>query len=148
MISVYNNTASAIACDVIAIEVGHNWIDPTMWARYSTAEAIVELINNCSLIVGNYDDYRAYSQAIEFLFSICVNNETIANIKAIQDKAERLKSAETQLENIQASEVEIEIYSIDFENDNKTSKKYAMIQEQLPAITAELEKIIREAKKA
>lgn len=148
MINIYNNTASAVTCEIMVIEVGHNWIDPTMWATYSTRESIVELVNNCSLLVGNYDDYRAYSQAIEFLFNICVNNEAIASIKAIQDKADRLKSAERQLENIQASEVEMEIYSIDFENDNKTSKKYAMIQEQLPAITAELEKIIKEAKKA
>lgn len=148
MINVYNNTASAVTCEIMVIEVGHNWIAPTMWATYSTREAIVELVNNCSLLVGNYDDYRAYSQAIETLFDICVNNEAIASIKAIQDKADRLKNAETQLERVQASEVEMEIYSIDFENDSKTSKKYAMIQEQLPAITAELEKIIKEAKKA
>ena len=148
MINVYNNTASAVTCEIMVIEVGHNWIDPTMWATYSTREAIVELVNNCSLLVGNYNDYRVYSQAIESLFSICVNNEAIARIKAMQEKGDRLAAAETQLESIQASEVEMEIYSIDFENDNKTSKKYAMIQEQLPAITAELEKIIKEAKKA
>lgn len=148
MINIYNNTASAITCDIMVIEVGHNWIDSSLWARYSTNEMVVNLVNNCSLLVGNYNDYSAYSQAIESLFNICVNNEAIAMIQAIQDKAKRLESAETQLESIQASEVEMEIYSIDFENDSKTSKKYALIQEQLPVITAELEKIIKEAKKA
>ena len=148
MINVYNNTASAVTCEIMVIEVGHNWIDPTMWATYSTREAIVELVNNCSLLVGNYNDYRAYSQAIDTLFNICITNATIASIKAIQEKAERLELAETQLEQIQSSEVEMEIFAIDFENDNKTNKNYAMVQEQLPSIVAEIEKIIKEAKKA
>ena len=148
MINVYNNTTSAITCEIMVIEVGHNWIDHTMWATYSTREAITELVNNCSLIVGNYNNYRAYSNAIESLFDLCVNNHSVASIKAMQDKVDRLKNAEALLENIQSNEVEMELYSIEFENDSKTNKKNALIQEQLPAITAELEKIIKEAKKA
>lgn len=148
MVNVYNNTTSTITCEIMVIEVGHNWIDPTMWATYSTKETIVCLINDCSLIVENYNDYRAYSNAIESLFDLSVNTDSIVMIKAIQDKADRLKNAEALLENIQSNEVEMELYSIDFENDKKTSRKYALIQEQLPAITAELEKIIKEAKEA
>lgn len=145
MINVYNNTASAVTCDIMVIEVGHNWIDPTMWATYSTREAIVNLVNNCSLLVGNYSDYRVYCDALDNLFNICISSNVVGNIKAIENADERVKLAQEQLESIQASEVEMDLFVTDFENDSKTNRKLLLVKEQLEGITQELESIIEKA---
>lgn len=144
MINVYNNTQSPITIDYIVLEVGHNYIDSTQWAKISAKDDIREMQSKGMILVNNYNDFVAYKNAIENLFLIVTDNSRIEILKTLSgdDKASQI---EWLTESIEANLVELELFHDDFQGISVLEGKYKIISSTIKSKQAELENLSKES---
>lgn len=144
MINVYNNTQAPITIGYIVLEVGHNYIDPTQWAKISAKDDIREMQGKGIILVNNYNSYVAYKNAIENLFLIVTDNSRIEILKTLSgdDKASQI---EELTDSIESNLVELELFHDDFQGINALEGKYKIILSAIKTKQAELEKLSKES---
>lgn len=124
IVNVFNKSGVAISVGNLVIEVGHNFIPFEQWGAVSNNTSIVSLIQNCSLLVGNYQEYIAYKGALDYF-----GEPLTQNIQYCKDKAdlEMLNKISTE---IQANQIVLEIFADQFANDSETKKAYVNLDIQ------------------
>lgn len=123
-VNVYNKSGFAINVGNLVIEVGHNFIPFEQWGAVSNDTSIVSLIQNCSLLVGNYQEYIAYKGALVYF-----GEHLTQSIQYCKDNAdlELINKISTEIE---ANKIVLEIFEEQFENDNETKNAYANLDIQ------------------
>lgn len=124
IVNVFNKSGVAINVGNLVIEVGHNYIPFEQWGAVSNNASIVSLIQNCSLIVGNYQEYISYKGALDYF-----GESLTKNIQYCKDRAnlEELNKISTE---IQANQIVLEIFAEQFANDSETKKAYVNLDIQ------------------
>lgn len=124
IVNVFNKSGVAISVGNLVIEVGHNFIPFEQWGAVSNNTSIVSLIQNCSLLVGNYQEYISYKGALDYF-----GESLTQNIQYCKDKAdlETLNKISTE---IQANQIVLEIFAEQFANDSETKKAYVNLDIQ------------------
>lgn len=124
IVNVYNKSGVVISVGNLVIEVGHNFIPFEHWGKVSNDTSIVSLIQNCSLLVGNYQEYIAYKGALDYFGELLTKN-----IQYCKDKAdlEMLNKISTEIE---ANQIVLEIFADQFINDSETKNVYANLDIQ------------------
>lgn len=124
IVNVYNKSGVVISVGNLVIEVGHNFIPFEHWGKVSNDTSIVSLIQNCSLLVGNYQEYIAYKGALDYF-----GEPLTKNIQYCKDKAdlEMLNKISTEIE---ANQIVLEIFADQFINDSETKNVYANLDIQ------------------
>lgn len=118
IVNVFNKSGVAISVGNLVIEVGHNHIPFEQWGAVSNDTSIVSLIQNCSLIVGNYQEYIAYKGALDYF-----GEPLVQNIQYSKDKAD-LKELDRISTEIESNQIVLEIFAEQFANDSETKKAY------------------------
>lgn len=123
-VNVYNKSGVAISVGNLVIEVGHNFIPFQQWGKVSNDTSIVSLIQNCSLLVGNYQEYIAYKGALDYF-----GEPLTQNIQYCKDKAdlETLNKISTEIE---SNQIVLEIFAEQFANDSETKNAYVNLDIQ------------------
>lgn len=118
IVNVFNKSGVVISVGNLVIEVGHNYIPFEQWGAVSNDTSIVSLIQNCSLIVGNYQEYISYKGALDYF-----GERLTQNIQSCKNRAdlEALNKISTE---IQANQIVLEIFAEQFANDSETKKAY------------------------
>ena len=124
IVNVYNKSGVAISVGNLVIEVGHNFIPFEQWGKVSNDTSIVALIQNCSLLVGNYQEYLAYKGALNYF-----SESLPLNIQHCKDNAnlEELNNLSTEIE---SNQIILEVFAEQFENDSETKNMYANLDIQ------------------
>lgn len=124
IVNVFNKSGVAISVGNLVIEVGHNYIPFEQWGAVSNNASIVSLIQNCSLIVGNYQEYISYKGALDYF-----GESLTKSIQYCKDRAnlEELNKISTE---IQANQIVLEIFAEQFANDSETKKAYVNLDIQ------------------
>lgn len=124
IVNVYNKSGVVISVGNLVIEVGHNFIPFEQWGKVSNDTSIVSLIQNCSLLVGNYQEYVAYKGALDYF-----SDSLTQNIQYCKDDAvlERLNEISTEIE---ANKIVLELFAEQFINDTETKNAYANLDIQ------------------
>lgn len=124
IVNVYNKSGVVISVGNLVIEVGHNFIPFEHWGKVSNDTSIVSLIQNCSLLVGNYQEYIAYKGALDYF-----GEPLTQNIQYCKDKAdlETLNKISTEIE---ANQIVLEIFADQFINDSETKNVYVNLDIQ------------------
>ena len=124
IVNVFNKSGVAISVGNLVIEVGHNFIPFEQWGAVSNDTSIVSLIQNCSLFVGNYQEYIAYKGALDYF-----GEHLTQNIQSCKDRAdlETLNRISTEIE---ANQIVLEIFAEQFANDSETKNAYANLDIQ------------------
>lgn len=124
IVNVYNKSGVVISVGNLVIEVGHNFIPFEHWGKVSNDTSIVSLIQNCSLLVGNYQEYIAYKGALDYF-----GEPLTHNIQHCKDRAdlEMLNEISTEIE---ANQIVLEIFADQFINDSETKNVYANLDIQ------------------
>ena len=124
IVNVFNKSGVAISVGNLVIEVGHNFIPFEQWGAVSNDTSIISLIQNCSLIVGNYQEYIAYKGALDYF-----GEPLTQNIQYCKDNAdlETLNKISTEIE---ANQIVLEIFAEQFANDSETKKAYTSLDIQ------------------
>ena len=124
IVNVFNKSGVAISVGNLVIEVGHNHIPFEQWGAVSNDTSIVSLIQNCSLLVGNYQEYNSYKGALNYF-----GESLTHNIQYCKDKAD-LKTLNKISTEIQANQIVLEIFAEQFANDSETKKAYVNLDIQ------------------
>lgn len=143
MINIYNSTQTPITLDYIVLEVGHNYIDPTQWAQVSAKDEIREMQGVGAILVNNYNDYIAYKNAIDMLFTLATDNTQIESIKA-QSGEIRASQISELIESTESNMIELELFHDSFGGIEALEAKYKIIMSAIPAKKAELEKLSKQ----
>lgn len=143
MINIYNNTQTPITIDYIVLEVGHNFIDPTQWAKVSAKDEIREMQGIGAILVNNYNDYTAYKSAVDSLFTLVTNNTQIENIKA-QSGENKTRALNDLIESIESNMIELELFRDSFQGIEALESKVKIIISAISAKQAELEKLSKQ----
>lgn len=143
MINIYNNTQTPITLDYIVLEVGHNFIDPTQWAKVSAKDEIREMQGIGAILVNNYNDYTAYKSAVDSLFALATDNTQIENIKA-QSGENKTRALNDLIESIESNMIELELFRDSFKGIEALESKVKIIISAIPAKQAELEKLSKQ----
>lgn len=124
IVNVYNKSGVAISIGNLVIEVGHNFIPFEQWGAASNDTSIVSLIQNCSLLVGNYQEYISYKGALDYF-----SDSLIQNIQSCKDNAdlETINKISTEIE---SNQIILEIFAEQFENDTETKNAYVNLDIQ------------------
>lgn len=124
IVNVFNKSGVAISVGNLVIEVGHNFIPFEQWGAVSNNTSIVSLIQNCSLLVGNYQEYISYKGALDYF-----GEPLTQNIQYCKNNAdlEALNKISTE---IQANQIVLEIFAEQFANDSETKKAYVNLDIQ------------------
>ena len=124
IVNVFNKSGVAISVGNLVIEVGHNFIPFEQWGAVSNDTSIVSLIQNCSLFVGNYQEYVSYKGALDYF-----GEHLTQNIQSCKDRAdlETLNRISTEIE---ANQIVLEIFAEQFANDSETKNAYANLDIQ------------------
>lgn len=140
MINIYNSTQTPITIDYIVLEVGHNFIDPTQWAKVSAKDEIREMQGIGAILVNNYNDYIAYKSAVDSLFTLVTDNTQIENIKA-QSGENKTRALNDLIESIESNMIELELFRDSFKGIESIESKVKIIISAIPTKQAELEKL-------
>lgn len=124
IVNVFNKSGVAISVGNLVIEVGHNFIPFEQWGAVSNNPSIVSLIQNCSLLVGNYQEYISYKGALDYF-----GESLTQKIQSCKDRAdlEMLNKISTEIE---ANQIVLEIFAGQFANDSETKKAYVNLDIQ------------------
>lgn len=124
IVNVFNKSGVAISVGNLVIEVGHNFIPFEQWGAVSNDTSIVSLIQNCSLLVGNYQEYISYKGALDYF-----GEPLTQNIQSCKDRAdlETLNKISTEIE---ANQIVLETFAGQFANDSETKKAYVNLDIQ------------------
>ena len=118
IVNVFNKSGVAISVGNLVIEVGHNFIPFEQWGAVSNDTSIVSLIQSCSLLVGNYQEYIAYKGALDYF-----GEPLTKNIQYCKDNAD-LKELDKISTEIESNQIVLEIFAEQFANDSETKKAY------------------------
>lgn len=143
MVNVFNNTQAQITLDYITLEVGHNFIDPTQWAKISAKDDIREMEGLGAILVNNYNNYISYKNAIDMLFIFATDNTQIDSIKTLSGEHRDSKLSEL-IDSIEANMVELELFHDEFQGIETLESKYKIIVSAIPPKQAELEKLSKQ----
>lgn len=124
IVNVFNKSGVAISVGNLVIEVGHNFIPFEQWGAVSNDTSIVSLIQNCSLLVGNYQEYISYKGALDYF-----GESLTQNIQYSKNNAD-LKELDKISTEIQANQIVLEIFAEQFANDSETKKAYVNLDIQ------------------
>lgn len=143
MVNVFNNTQTQITLDYITLEVGHNFIDPTQWAKISAKDDIREMQGLGAIIVNNYNNYISYKNAIDMLFIFVTDNTQIDSIKTLSGEHRDSKLSEL-IDSIEANMIELELFHDEFKGIETLESRYKIIVSAIPPKQAELEKLSKQ----
>ena len=143
MVNVFNNTQAQITLDYITLEEGHNFIDPTQWAKISAKDDIREMEGLGAILVNNYNNYISYKNAIDMLFIFATDNTQIDSIKTLSGEHRDSKLSEL-IDSIEANMVELELFHDEFQGIETLESKYKIIVSAIPPKQAELEKLSKQ----
>lgn len=124
IVNVYNKSGVAISVGNLVIEVGHNPIPFEQWGAVSNDTSIVALIQNCSLLVGNYQEYIAYKGALNYF-----SENLPLSMQYYKDNAD-LEMLNKLSDEIESNQIILEVFAEQFENDTETKNMYANLDIQ------------------
>lgn len=115
IVNIYNKSGFSITSDNIVIEQGHNFIPFEDWERISKDASIISLIENCGLLVNNWQEYCSYKEALQFFTDILP-----ANLELWESEAVDKKTFERIAQDFEANRIILDIFTEEFRNDIET----------------------------